>query len=163
MTIREAKNTDINQIVDLYHELFVEMSVLQPQSFAPGQQNRMYVRNMIQSRDTALFVSCDDGGYIRGFALVEESETPDYNALIKRRYAYLMDIVVAREHRNAGIGSQLIGHVRDWAIDRGLEYLELNVLSQNKLAITLYERMGFAGAKQVMQCPLPNSKKQSKY
>lgn len=154
MTIRPATNSDINQISDLYHELFIEMSVLQPESYAPAQQNRTFIRNMIHSPEAAFFVACGDEGFLYGLALVEECETPDYSALIKRRYAYLMDIIVARDYRSNGIGSQLIRRAKDWAASRNLEYMELNVLAQNLFAIELYKRLGFEHAKHVMQCPI---------
>ena len=154
MEIRLAKASDISRISDLYHELFAEMALLQPKGFAPAQQSRMFLRNIIHSNDHAFFLACNDNGEAVGFAVAEETETPDYNALIKRRYAYLMDIVVAREYRGGGIGTCLIEQVRSWAVTRKLEYVELNVLAQNLHAIELYNRLGFQNAKHVMQMPL---------
>ena len=41
-----------------------------------------------------------------------------------------------------------------WARDRRLEYLELNVLSQNDAAIALYESHDFVEATRTMRCML---------
>jgi RimJ/RimL family protein N-acetyltransferase len=56
----------------------------------------------------------------------------------------LMGMGVDRNHRNHGIGTALITHAEDWArANTALEWIDLQVLSENKPALQLYARMGF--------------------
>ncbi|MCX6653560.1 MAG: GNAT family N-acetyltransferase [Candidatus Bathyarchaeota archaeon] len=50
---------------------------------------------------------------------------------------------VMKEHRGLGVGSRLIDHALSRAREIGLERVELEVLSSNTQAISLYEKNGF--------------------
>jgi RimJ/RimL family protein N-acetyltransferase len=52
---------------------------------------------------------------------------------------------VAKALRGKGVGTQLLGHLFEWATTQGLLRLELSVFSNNTAAISLYERLGFVG------------------
>lgn len=54
------------------------------------------------------------------------------------------DVVVLASHRGQGVGRLMLEKVQDLAQERGACKLTLEVLSGNRSAITLYERMGFA-------------------
>lgn len=56
----------------------------------------------------------------------------------------LLGMGVDRDHRRMGIGRLLMETAFQWAHEEaGLEYIDLQVLSQNQAAIKLYERSGF--------------------
>jgi ribosomal protein S18 acetylase RimI-like enzyme len=63
------------------------------------------------------------------------------------RFAFhrcLMGMGVGRDHRRLGIGTALIEHAERWAsANTALEWIDLQVLSENKPALQLYARMGF--------------------
>jgi GNAT superfamily N-acetyltransferase len=56
----------------------------------------------------------------------------------------LEDVIVAADHRDAGIGTRLVDHILDWARREG--YLRVTLLTDagNSGAIRFYERRGFA-------------------
>ena len=54
-----------------------------------------------------------------------------------------MDACVVEEERSKGTGSYLVESVKTWAQRRNLDYVELNVLSNNDRAISVYQREGF--------------------
>jgi ribosomal protein S18 acetylase RimI-like enzyme len=54
------------------------------------------------------------------------------------------DVVVAASHRGQGIGAQMLEKVEQIARARGACKLTLEVLSGNRSAIALYQRIGFA-------------------
>jgi RimJ/RimL family protein N-acetyltransferase len=59
----------------------------------------------------------------------------------------LLGMGVARRHRRAGLGAALIAHARQWATDVAqLEWMDLQVLSENEAALALYRRSGFTKA-----------------
>lgn len=55
------------------------------------------------------------------------------------------DVSVLASHRGRGIGEQMMAEVEVMARERGAVKLTLEVLSGNRPATRLYERMGFAG------------------
>jgi ribosomal protein S18 acetylase RimI-like enzyme len=54
------------------------------------------------------------------------------------------DVAVMASHRGRGIAAQMLAFAERLALQRGAVKLTLEVLSGNKAAIALYERMGFA-------------------
>ncbi len=65
-----------------------------------------------------------------------------------------MDACVTESERSRGVGRLLIEAVKTWAEERRLDYVELNVLSNNRRAIALYEREGFTEEMRTMRCKL---------
>jgi ribosomal protein S18 acetylase RimI-like enzyme len=62
----------------------------------------------------------------------------------------LLGMGVDRQHRRAGLGAALIAHARQWATEvAGLEWMDLQVMSQNEAALALYRRAGFATVGQI--------------
>lgn len=55
------------------------------------------------------------------------------------------DVVVLASHRGRRVGEQMLALVEQIARERGACKLTLEVLAGNRSAITLYERVGFAG------------------
>ena len=55
------------------------------------------------------------------------------------------DVVVLSSHRGQRVGEQMLAHAEQIAMQRGACKLTLEVLSGNRSAIKLYERIGFAG------------------
>lgn len=55
----------------------------------------------------------------------------------------LLGMGVDRGHRKAGLGSRLMTHAVEWALEAGFAWIDLQVLSVNAPAIKLYERTGF--------------------
>ncbi|PZE13349.1 GNAT family N-acetyltransferase [Pseudomonas sp. 57B-090624] len=55
----------------------------------------------------------------------------------------LLGMGVHRSLRRQGLGAALIEHARLWAESSGLEWIDLQVLSNNQAARALYEQAGF--------------------
>ena len=54
---------------------------------------------------------------------------------------------VDRGHRRAGLGAALIAHARHWATTVArLEWIDLQVISENQAALALYRHAGFVVA-----------------
>lgn len=142
MEIRPAVYEDIPALLPLYRRLFCESAQLQPYNFRCADQAEDFLKQAIDGPDSTILAAVRDGE-IAGFAVLFEQQTPPYNCLVPHRYAYLMDLIVQPELREIGIGSGLLDAAKDWARERKLDHLELNVLAENKTATHLYERNGF--------------------
>ena len=55
----------------------------------------------------------------------------------------LLGMGVDRDHRRLGLARKLLAHATQWAIDRGLRWMDLRVLSSNEAAVALYRAEGF--------------------
>ena len=59
------------------------------------------------------------------------------------RHVGLLGIGIVTEYRGQGIGSKLLGKVITHAWDSGLKRIELEVFSNNTVAVSLYKNSGF--------------------
>ena len=59
------------------------------------------------------------------------------------RYGHIFLIFVLPEHRQQGIGTNLIKVAENWAKARGDRQIGLQVFTQNQPALNLYRRLGF--------------------
>lgn len=57
--------------------------------------------------------------------------------------ADIMNIVVKKSLRNMGIGSYLLNYIIQFAIDKKIASISLEVNETNKFAISLYKKFGF--------------------
>ena len=153
MQVRKASIDDINEIAALYIEQFSAMKDLQPAFFQEGEQSKVFIQGMIEGDDSDILVLHKNNNII-GFILLQVKETPDFPFFIKHRYAYLMDIVISKSERGQGMGSTLIKEAKQWAKDRNLAYIELDVLSNNDKAITFYKKHSLENKRQSMFCRL---------
>ena len=142
MTIITATQSHIREILRLYEVLYADMARLQPFSYCRGMQDEEFLKTMIRLVEN----SC-----IFGLALVMKQLTPADSFVIPHAYATLMDLVVSREARGLGIGNRLLLEVEHWARERHLEYVELNVLQENRSAQRLYEKHGYMTAVKTMK------------
>lgn len=64
-------------------------------------------------------------------------------AIVERGYVSILDVVVAAEHRNQGLGMQLMLNLLAWGQDQGANKSLLQVLCNNPPALRVYERLGY--------------------
>ncbi len=74
--------------------------------------------------------------------------------MVPHRFTYLTDLVVDPLEQEKGIGTILIEEVKQWSKKKGSDYVELGVLSQNRRAIALYEKMDFEECMKTMRTKL---------
>ncbi|MFD1826293.1 GNAT family N-acetyltransferase [Mumia zhuanghuii] len=66
------------------------------------------------------------------------------------RWGYVANVYVVPEHRDSGIGGDLMAAVTDYADETGLVRL---VLSPTARSVSLYERVGFTGGHDLLLRP----------
>lgn len=150
MEIKTATLDDIPQIERLYQELFLEMSILQPKYIRPAKQDANFIRYTIIEDDSDILIATVEKEVV-GFLLIKETTTPPYSCLVEHKYAFIVDVIVSKSYQSQGIGSALLDEAKKWAAYRHLDYLELNVLTENKGAKSLYEKHGFKDTNQTMR------------
>ncbi len=148
--IRPAQGADTDAIGNLYAELFAHMHALQSNYYLQARQDESFIQAMIESDEATLLVAEKDS-QILGFIIVQQQKTPPYNCIAPHDFAYIIDLVVTQSARGSGLGKQLMQAAQEWAQGRGLDYIELGVLSNNLGAIALYEQLGYEQNTSIMR------------
>ena len=151
--IRKAIHNDIPAISELYREQFREMAKLIPDFIKEGDQSTEFIENTIQNDNSDILV-CDNDGNVTGFVLLQAKERPDFDFMIPGKYCYIMDIIITENQRKKGFGTALMNSAKDWAKEQNCSFINLDVLTTNTNAISLYEKLGFIPKAQEMYCKL---------
>lgn len=85
-----------------------------------------------------------------GFAVMELNESPPFDSLIPRKFAYMNDFGIKSSYQRNGIGKILFEACVEWAKNNNAASLDLNVWEFNKKAIAFYERFGIESASRKM-------------
>ena len=151
--IRKATCDDIPAIAQLYREQFREMSKLIPDFIKEGDQSIEFLEKTISDDDSDILVYENDGTVV-GFILLQAKVRPDFDFMLPGKYCYIMDVIVTEAHRNKGFGTALMSSAKDWAKEQNCSFINLDVLTTNTNAISLYEKLGFMPKAQEMYCKL---------
>ncbi len=116
---------------------FDELYAVEEVCFRPPQRfGRRYMRQLIESRDSATWIAEEDGR-MAGFAVV------DWVSEAGGTEAYLQTIEVLPGARGQGVGQGLLERVEGSALAAGAELIWLHVEAGNGVAIRLYEAHGY--------------------
>jgi GNAT superfamily N-acetyltransferase len=96
-----------------------------------NQRREEDVARMLQHTDLVVGV-CSDDGRLVGFTRVLTDQV--FKAVI-------FDVIVAREHRGAGLGKRLIDYVLDHSMVAGVRHIELYCKPE---MIPFYKKWGFS-------------------
>jgi GNAT superfamily N-acetyltransferase len=102
-----------------------------PMQFTAEQFERHVLYNDVDLTSSPLWY--DEAGNVLGAALLA----------VRGARGWVGGFGIAPEHRGHGYARELLDAIRDMARARGVEVLQLEVLSENAPAIRLYERGGF--------------------
>lgn len=142
--LRKAQINDFPALQNLYEILFQNIAALEPNYMKEARQEEAFVQSAIREENDFVVFVVEDNGSIQGFAIAQLQNSPPYHAFVQQRCVYLMDLVVHPIARDKGYGKALIQRVKEWGIEKQVDYFELNVLTQNKRAIELYLREGLS-------------------
>ncbi len=151
--IRKATLEDVSAISLLYREQFREMAKLMPDFIKEGDQSTEFIENIISGEECDILVY-EYNGNVVGFILLQAKTRPDFPFMIQGKYCYIMDVIVTKNSRSKGFGTALMNSAKDWAKEQDCNFVNLDVLSNNTGAITLYKKLGFIPKAQEMYCKL---------
>jgi len=80
------------------------------------------------------------------FVALHESEPVGYICVMEEHassIAWVTDIVVAPERRRQGMGSALLTAAQNWALERGVRRLVVEMQSKNQACIRLAQKFGY--------------------
>lgn len=140
VVLRNAEETDADDLIRYLKVTTGETPFLirEPDEVRLTQeQEKTFIRNNIEAERELLLVAEVDGRHIGNCSLMSVGPY--------KRYAHRCDIAIAlyQEFCGCGIGGEMMRMVLDLAKKAGYEQAELEVISDNKRAIALYEKLGF--------------------
>jgi GNAT superfamily N-acetyltransferase len=110
------------------------------------------IRQCIESPNSLVFV-CLDQGQVIGYANCSIELHPPVIAC--REYGFIVEMVVARNHRRRGAATLLFRHALDWFASRGIDRVELNVSDENEAAMRFWSSQGFEGFQRLLWRRVP--------
>jgi len=125
--------------VALAHEMFDIEHFTLP-SEANGDRWVKFVRESLANGSNFLLVA-KSGNRLVGFAFA--SVRRDYPLDVAEFAGSIDDVYVLPEFRGSGIGKRLVVECLKKMKAQGMDSVRLTVLTENKIAIKLYERLGF--------------------
>lgn len=145
IVIRKAETEDYSSLIDLFDEIDAVHRDHHPRIFqkpdGPVREIEHYM-GLISDENTIVFVA-ELEGKILGFVQAIVRDASDIPILVPRRYAIIDGIVVMSKYKKRGIGGMLMKRIEEWAKEKDVSSIELNVFEFNEEAITFYESLGY--------------------
>lgn len=146
---------DERQLLRLWIQVHGWHASRDPHRYQPVTE-RAFIEWHAWARQSHEFLTERIEGVIQGYAAVRVVSTTS-NALVRgRTYGYLDQVVVDADHRNRGLGAQLVQRAILYSRERGAESMELDCRLGN-LAADFFGRQGFHGVSQRMAISLVSS------
>lgn len=134
MNIDRATPAETDAVVELIRQQFAEHHIL----CEPGQLGRS-VAPMLSPDGPGFVLLAKDGGHHLGLAAVAFSWTLEHGG----RSAWLDELYVVPDHRDAGIGTALLDRALAEVRREGCLAVDLEVDAEHRRAESLYHRRGF--------------------
>ena len=138
VTIRPAFSSEANEVADFFKTVTEETEFLSKQAdeaSSPGEIWR-FLRVLERSKNS-LFIVAESNGKVIGMGQVV------FRNKKKSRHRATVSVAIKKEIWGMGLGTALMQGMTAFSEKNGAKQLELTVMSENKRAISLYERQGF--------------------
>ena len=155
MTIRFAKYEELERVNELRQQVNELHVKERPETFKPGfpDELRAYIYEIFRDPSKKIVV-CEQGGEIRGFAVLNRIARPETPFMRERVFLDIDEFCVDETCRRQGIATEMIAFIRDYAENEGFDRIELNMWEFNAGALAFYEAVGFTTYRRYMEMRL---------
>lgn len=140
LIVRTPEEGDAQNLIKLIHTVDSETRFLarEPREFnLTLEQEKEFIRDNMNNENGCFLIAELDGEIIANCSV----------GLVLNNKRYLhraaMGIVVRKDYWNRGIGKNLMQECIKWCKEKDVEQLELEVVTQNNRAISMYKNFGF--------------------
>ena len=144
--IREYRENDEASLVALIRELQASEVVLYDRMKPVAQMGVWYIDLLKKkcAEDEGVILIAEENGAALGYAVILTRSVEDgAGDEVAYDYAYIIDLVVAKQARRRGIGKLLLADCERRAREAGRDDLRITVLAANQGAHDLYRALGF--------------------
>jgi RimJ/RimL family protein N-acetyltransferase len=140
VVLRSAERSDAADMIAYLKTIAEETPYLMRESdeiHLTIEQQEAFLRSKTDAARELMLVATVDGKHVGNCSLMEIAPY--------KRYSHRCNIAIAiyQAYCGSGIGKRMMQTVLDIAKGLGYEQAELEVVSDNKVAIALYEKLGF--------------------
>jgi len=140
IVLRSAELSDADDLIRYLKETAGETPFLirEPDEITLTQEQEIhFIEAKLASDRELLLVAAIDGRHIGNCSVMSIGSY--------KRYAHRCEVAIAlyQKYCGAGIGSRMMQTALDFARSAGYEQAELEVISDNAVAISLYRKLGF--------------------
>jgi len=140
LIVRMPEIGDEQELIDMIKTVDNETKFLarEPDEFNfTLEQEREFIRNSMSNENGRLLIAEIEGKIVANFSVQRISNSKRF------RHRAAMGIVVKKEYWRSGIGKILMNECINWCREKNVEQLELEVVTQNNRAISMYKNLGF--------------------
>jgi len=140
MKFRLARESDLDQLARMRWSYWLEGGA------DPAKQDeKAFVNHVVETFTTKLnkdwFVWCAlEKDLILSHVYIQRIQKVPKPSAPVDAFGYVTNVYTRPQHRNKGIGSQVLSHVKAWALEMDLEFL---MLWPNEPSIPFWRRMDF--------------------
>ena len=152
MIVRLARENELPRINELRKQVNELHVSGRPDVFKPGFPEELQeLIHVIWNDPEKEIVVSETDGVICGFAVVHHVRRPENPFMMERDYLGIEEFCVDEAFRRHGAASALIRFIRDYAKEKGLHRVELDVWEFNQDAQAFYEAVGFRTFRRYME------------
>ena len=154
MKIRIANETDYNELALMKWEHGAEDDIDYGEHNLDGADKSGFIKEFVDflktHKEYRIFVAEENSIVVSAMFvyLIPKLPKPNGNA---KYIAYLTNVYTKKEYRNKGIGTQILDHIKNDLIDKKCELLFAWPCDNS---VAWYERNGFSGDNEILECPL---------
>ena len=154
INIESASLDDFNAVNLIVKEGHDEHSEALPHVFKKVYQvmSKTYYCELLEATNCEILVAKLNKDVV-GFAVMELNESPPFESMTSRKYAYMNDFGVKSNCQRQGTGRELFKACVEWSKNKGATSLDLNVWEFNEKAISFYESFGMNSISRKMTLP----------
>ena len=134
MKIRKARLKDLNIILKLLRTT-PELHGVKGEPI----YSKEYVIDSIKDNKRNVFFIAEENKKIMGFIFAE--------IWLKKKYSFLIDIVIVKEHRGRGVGKMLYYHYENYCRKKGIGIISALTQTKNKKTQEFNKRIGLKKGK----------------
>jgi ribosomal protein S18 acetylase RimI-like enzyme len=99
-----------------------------------------FIGKLLKDEDTQVLVAKVEGKIVAYSITKIESYPPVFKV---EKFGHIYDMAVKSEFRRAGLGEKLMEKIEAWVKSKGINKIELRVVSENTIGVSFWRKMGF--------------------
>lgn len=106
-----------------------------------------YLRPAMEAENSLVLVALDDGNVVGySYSLINETSNLEDRA----KYGCIHDLFISVARRREGIGENMLAEIMKWFHSNDIHRVELDVIAQNQVASSFWEKHGFRDFKRTL-------------
>lgn len=152
MSVRLVNKEELDLVNVLRKQVYDLHAQGKPSVFNPefSEELRDYIYSIWNDPRKDIVVSEREGSIV-GYAVLHHIHQPKSPFMIERDYLDIDEFCVDVSFRRCGVATEMINYIRDYASERDIHRIEMNVWAFNEKALAFYESIGFTTYRRYME------------